>query len=165
MHWAKTQQKARYTLATSGVGHVPLRELPVDFSRLEIHGENSYGYPPLQQAIARHHGVDPDCVVEAAGTSMANHLAMAAILEPGDEVVMEQPVYGPILDAALYLEAKVKRFLRRPDDGWAMDSAEVRRAVSPNTRLIVLTNLHNPSSVLTPEPVLHEIGDLARSVG
>ena len=45
---------------------------------------------------------------------MANHLAMAAILEPGDEVLMEQPVYGPILDAALYLEAEVRRFVRRP---------------------------------------------------
>lgn len=165
MHWAKTQQRARYTLATSGVGHYPLRELPVDFAGLEINGPNSYGYEPLQCAIARHHGVDPDCVVEAAGTSMANHLAMAAILEPGDEVLMEQPVYGPILDAALYLEADVRRFVRRPDEAWAVDPAAVRGAISARTRLIVLTNLHNPSSALTGEAVLREIGDIARSVG
>ena len=65
--------------------------------------DNGYGYPPLQKAIAAHHGVDPDCVVESAGTSMANHLAMAAIIEPGDEVLIEHPAYGPILDIARYL--------------------------------------------------------------
>jgi aspartate/methionine/tyrosine aminotransferase len=41
----------------------------------------------------------------------------------------------------------------------------VRRALTPRTKLIVVTNLHNPSSVLTSETVLREIGDLARSVG
>ena len=68
---------------------------------LEINGDDSYGYAPLQQAIATHHGVDPECVVESAGTSMANHLAMAAIIEPGDEVLIEHPAYGPILDVAI----------------------------------------------------------------
>ena len=81
---------------------------------------------PLQQAIAAYHGVDPDCVVESAGTSMANHLAMAAIIEPGDEVLIEHPAYGPILDIAHYLEANVKRFRRIEENGWAIDPEEVR---------------------------------------
>src|SRR5205823_2479380 len=96
---------------------------------------------------------------------MANHLAMAAIIEPGDEVLIEHPAYGPILDVAHYLEAKVKRFRRAEENGWAIDLDEVRRRVTPKTRLIVITNLHNPTSVLTPEPVLREIGELAQSVG
>jgi aspartate/methionine/tyrosine aminotransferase len=165
MHWAKTQTRARFNLATSGVGPFPIRNLPVDWSKLEINGDNSYGYRPLQGVIAEHHGVDPDCVVQAAGTSMANHLAIAALIEPGDEVLIEEPVYGLILDAARYLEAHVKRFPRSEESGYAIDPAAVRRALTPRTRLIVLTNLHNPSSVLTPEPVLRELGDLARSVG
>lgn len=165
MHWAKTQSRLRYNLATSGVGAFPFRDLPFDFSRLEINGENRYGYAPLENAIARHSGVAPECVVEAAGTSMANHLAMATILEPGDQVLMEQPVYGPILDAALYLEADVVRFPRRPENAFAIDPADVRSALTPRTRLIVLTNLHNPSSVLTPEPVLRQIGEMAAEAG
>jgi aspartate/methionine/tyrosine aminotransferase len=165
MHWSKTQSRARFNLATSGVAPFPLRELPVDLKELEINGGNSYGYAPLQQAIAAHHGVDPDCVVESAGTSMANHLAMAAIIEPGDEVLIEHPAYGPILDVADYLQGDVKRFRRAEENGWAIDPAEVRRCVTPKTRLIVITNLHNPTSALTPESVLREIGDIARSVG
>ena len=165
MHWSKTQSRARFNLATSGVAPFPFHDLPIDLKKLEINGADSYGYAPLQQAIAAHHGVDPDCVVESAGTSMANHLAMATIIEPGDEVLIEHPAYGPILDIAHYLEANVQRVCRPEENGWAIDPAEVRSCVTPKTRLIVITNLHNPTSVLTPESVLREIGDIARSIG
>src|SRR5881398_874998 len=77
MHWSKTQSRARFNLATSGVASFPLRELSMNLQELEINGDNSYGYAPLQKAIAAHRAVDPECVVESAGTSMANHLAMA----------------------------------------------------------------------------------------
>src|SRR5437667_4828818 len=164
MHWSKTQSRARFNLATSGVAPFPVGELPVDLKNLEINGTNDYGYGPLQQAIAGHYGVDPECVVESAGTSMANHLAMAAIIESGDEVLIEHPAYGPILDVAHYLEAKVKRFRRIEENGWAVDPAEIRRCVTPKTRLIVITNLHNPTSALMPESVLREIGNIARSL-
>src|SRR5215470_9018929 len=165
MHWSKTQSRARFNLATSGVAAFPLRELPVDLRTLEINGDSSYGYEPLQKAIATHQGIDPECVVESAGTSMANHLAMAAIIEPGDEVLIEHPAYGPILDTARYLEANVKRFARTSDTGWIIDSGEILRAITPKTRLIVITNLHNPTSALTPEWVLREVGEIAGSVG
>src|ERR1700726_3634692 len=103
MHWAKTQSRARFNLATSGVGAFPMRELPFDCSKLEINGDNSYGYAPLKNAIAAHAGVDSDCVVPATGTSFANYLAMAALLEPGDEVLIEHPAYGLLVEAGLYL--------------------------------------------------------------
>src|SRR5262249_21369315 len=156
---------AHFNLATSGVAPFPLRELPVDLKNLEINGTNDYGYAPLQQAIAAHYGVDPECVIESAGTSMANHLASAAIMAPNDGVLIEHPAYGPILDVAHYLEANVKRFRRAEENGWAVDPKEVRRNITPKTRLIVITNLHNPTSALTPESFLREIGDIARSVG
>jgi len=165
MHWAKTCQSAECNLATSGVGPFPLRELPFDFGRLEINGDNKYGYPALKNAIARKSGVDPDCVVTAAGTSFANHLAMAALLEPGDDVLIEHPAYGLLVDAALYLGARVKRFARREAEGYAIDPSAVRAALTPRTKLIVVTNLHNPSSVLTPEPVLRQLAGLAREAG
>jgi aspartate/methionine/tyrosine aminotransferase len=165
MHWAKTRSTARFNLATSGVAPISLRDLPVNLEELEINGTDGYGYAPLQQAIAEHHKVDPECVVTSAGTSMANHLAMAAILESGDEVLIEHPAYGPLLDVARYLEANIKRFRRTEENGWAIDPEEVRRSVTSDTRLIVITNLHNPTSMITPESVLREVGEIARSIG
>jgi aspartate/methionine/tyrosine aminotransferase len=59
----------------------------------------------------------------------------------------------------------VKRFGRVEENGWSIDPVDVRRCITPKTRLIVITNLHNPTSVLTPDSVLREIGDIARSAG
>jgi aspartate/methionine/tyrosine aminotransferase len=165
MHWAKTQSRARFNLATSGVGAFPLRELGCTIDQLEINGDSTYGHAPLQQAIAEKCDVDQDCVVAAAGTSMANHLVMAALIDPGDEVLIEHPTYELLLSAALYLGADVKRFTRREDHNYALDAGEIRRAVSPKTKLIVITNLHNPSSVLASEQALREVGDAAHSIG
>jgi aspartate/methionine/tyrosine aminotransferase len=163
MHWAKTQSAARFNLATSGVGPFALAELG-ELPPLEINGNNKYGYVPLKEAIARKSGVDPTCVVTTDGTSMANYLAFATLLDPGDEVLVEQPVYGLISDALQFIGAAIRRFPRRQESGWAVDVEEVRRAITPRTRLIVLTNLHNPSSVLTPESTLRALGDLGPRV-
>jgi aspartate/methionine/tyrosine aminotransferase len=165
MLWAKTQGRARFNLATSGVASFPLHELPVNVEQLEVNGDSSYGYSPLQNAIAKKCEVDPDCVVAAAGTSMANHLAMATIIDPGDEVLIEEPTYELLTSTLLYLGAAVKQFARSEESGYALDPAQVRQAITSKTKLIVLTNLHNPSSVRAPESALREIGDLARSVG
>jgi aspartate/methionine/tyrosine aminotransferase len=165
MLWAKTQSRAKFNLATSGVASFPLCELPVTIDQLEINGDSTYGYAPLQRAIAKKCEVDPDCVVAAAGTSMANHLAMAALIDSGDEVLLEQPTYELLTSTLSYLGAAIKRFSRREESGYILDPAEVRRSLTPKTKLIVLTNLHNPSSVLASESALREIGDLARSVG
>ena len=165
IEWAKTQAAARLNLATSGLIHYPLAELPVTLADIELSGPSFYGYAPLQQALAAKCGVDPDCIVHATGTSLANHLAMATILEPGDEVIVEHPAYDPLLAVPHYLGATVKRFMRRHEDGFAVDLAEMERVVTNRTRLIVLTNMHNPTGALTDEETMKQLGALARGVG
>jgi aspartate/methionine/tyrosine aminotransferase len=165
MLWAKTRSHARFTLATSGVPNVALSELPFSAGDLELTTVDGYGYPPLLEAIAARYGVAAENVVTAAGTSMANHLAMAALVAPGDEVVMERPVYDPILSAARYLGAEVRFFERRPEDAYRVDPDAVARAVTPRTRLVVVTNLHNPSGALEGEAALARVGEVARRAG
>jgi aspartate/methionine/tyrosine aminotransferase len=164
MEWAKTCSHARFNLATSGLTSVPLSEFPVRLEDLEITVPGAYGYRPLQQQLARHNDVPEECVVAATGTSMANHLAMAALLDPGDEVLIEQPVYGPLLDVAEYLRARVKRIPRRFETGFALEPAEIERSVTRETRLIVLSNLHNPSGAMMPAVTLRAIGEMAHRV-
>ena len=165
MHWAKTHSQAPFNLATSGVRPYPLERLRVSLSDLELSGTSAYGYPPLQEAIAAKCGVTTDAVVAANGTSMANFLALAALLAPGDEVLVEQPTYELILSAALYLGAEVKRFARPSEHGFHLDPSEVERAITPRTRLVVVTNLHNPSNAYAGDEVLKQIGDTAARVG
>jgi aspartate/methionine/tyrosine aminotransferase len=166
IHWAKTHQAgARFNLANSGMRNYNLADLPVQFSELELTGTSFYGYAPLQQALARKCGTTPDCVVAANGTSMANHLALATLVEPGDEVLIEQPAYEPLLAIANYLGARVRRFARPAEKGFALDASEVERAITPRTRLVIVTNLHNPSNALASDDRLREIGEIAQRVG
>ncbi len=164
MEWAKTRAHARFNLATSGVANYPLAELPVQLEELELSGPSYYGYEPLQRRLAAKCGVPAECVVAATGTSMANHLAMAATLEPGDEVLIEQPTYELLVSTARYLGAEMRRFPRRFEEGFHLDPREIERSVTPRTRLIVLTNSHNPSSVLSEDGALRQVGEIARSV-
>ncbi len=165
MEWAKTCSHARFNLATSGVASVSMDEFPVGLKDIEITGGAGYGYAELQHRLAAKAGVPVECVAQANGTSMANFLAMAACLEPGDEVLIEQPTYELLLSTSQFLGAKVRRFTRRFEDEFRIDPVEVRRNVTSATRLVVLTNLHNPSGVLTGDDVLCEIGEIAREVG
>ncbi len=165
MHWAKLHSRATYNLATSGVGPFPFKELVFDPQELEINGPSRYGYEPLQKEIAKKYNVDPECVVAAAGTSMANHLAMAALVSDGDEVLVEQPGYELLTASALYFTSQVRRLPRDENTGFQIDLRQAEKAISSRTRLIVVSNLHNPSSVLASESELQYLGDLARRVG
>jgi len=162
MYWAKTRSRARFNLATSGLANLTLRELQVSLADLELTSESGYGYQPLISLIADRFHVDAACVVTAAGTSFANHLALAALINPGDEILFESPTYEPLLATAEYLGATVKRFERRFEDGWRVSAAEVERNLSSQTRLIVATNFHNPSGVLTDNETMKALGELAK---
>jgi aspartate/methionine/tyrosine aminotransferase len=164
MHWAKTSSAARYNLATSGLGNLKLRELRVSLDDLEI-TDGGYGYQPLIRSIGERYRVAAESIVTAAGTTFANHLAMAALISPGDEVLFEHPAYEPMFAAARYLGANVKRFSRTFENGFGILPDELDTLASRSTRLIVLTNLHNPSGVLIDDSTLKQIGEIARRVG
>src|SRR6266852_5022112 len=126
MHWAKTRPKLKYDLALSGILNLPFAELDVKLEDLELHGDNAYGYRLLVETLATHCKISPEYLVTiSGGTSMANHLAMAAVLEYGDEVLIEQPTYEPILAVAQYLGAKIKRFPRAFENDFRVNLEEV----------------------------------------
>ena len=165
MEFAKLRSSMKYNLATSGIMSYPLAELPLTIEDLEINGTGPYGYAPLVERIARYNDVAVECVVTAAGTSLANHLAMAATFDPGDEVLIEHPTYELLESTALYLGADLKRFERRFEDGFRLDPAEVERQITPRTELIILTNLLNPSGNYADEDTIRKVGDIAKSHG
>jgi aspartate/methionine/tyrosine aminotransferase len=163
--WAKRHAEARYNLANSGVLGCELRDLRLGLDEIELHGPNGDGYPPLKEAIATTYGTAADRVVTAQGTSLANFLICATLLERGDEVIIERPTYEPLLSVAGYLGAEVKRFERTFEQGFRVDPDEVRRIVTSRTRLIVLTSPHNPSGVVADPATLARLGELAAEAG
>ncbi len=94
---------------------------------------------------------------------MANHLAFAATLEPGEEALVERPNYELLVTTLQYLGVNVRYFDRRMEEGFRVDPEEVARQVTPQTRMIVLTNLHNPTGVFIDETTLRAVGEIAKS--
>jgi aspartate/methionine/tyrosine aminotransferase len=90
---------------------------------------------------------------------------MAALVRPGDEVLIERPAYDPMLGALRLLDASVRRFERRYEEGWAVDADRVCALISDRTRLVVITSPHNPSGVLATTDALVQIGRAAARVG
>ncbi len=166
MNFAKLGTAARFGLASSGVADCAMSDLGAGIGDLELHGSNSYGYPPLVEAIADRFVVPRDCVVmPGGGASFANHLALAALLSPGDSVLIEEPTYELIVRTLEYLQARVTRFDLRLEDGWALDSDTVARRLTPETKLVVLTNLHNPTGALASPETIAAVAKAAAGVG
>jgi aspartate/methionine/tyrosine aminotransferase len=163
--WAKLRSEARFNLAVSGIPDYPLADLPLSLNELEIGGTGPYGYPPLMQRLAAKAGVPQECLVNTVGTSMANFVALTALVGPGDEVLVERPTYDPLLAILDHLGAKVSHFERRADRAFRLGLGELERRITPKIQLVVLCNLHNPSSAFTDDDTLKKVGEMAGAVG
>ncbi len=165
MTWAKHHAGAKYNLANSGILGCNVSDLTISMDDVAVNGPNHEGYAPLKEMIAERYNVAPENVVTSQGTSMANFLAMATIIERGDEVLIEQPTYDPFLGVAEYLGADVKRFTRKFENGFQLDLDELKSLITAKTKLIVISNPHNPSGVNIDSGTLAQLGELAASVG
>ena len=165
MEWAKTRPSARFDLAGSNVLACDLDDIRGARDALSLSGRNDNGYAPLMEAIAAHYKVDPACVTTATGAAGANFQTCAALLEPGDEVLMERPGYDPLIGAARLLNARTQRFERTFEDRYALDPDRVRAGITSRTRLVIITSPHNPSSATVELDALREVGRLAEAVG
>jgi aspartate/methionine/tyrosine aminotransferase len=163
--WAKLRSEARFNLAVSGIPDYPLAELPMSLNDIEIGGTGPYGFLPLMQRLSAKAGVAEECLVYTVGTSMANFVALTALVAPGDEVLVERPTYEPILAVLDHLGANVSRFERRADRGFRLGLGELERRITEKIRLVVLCNLHNPSSAFTDEDTMLQVGEMASKVG
>ncbi len=163
MEWAKSRPRPAIDLAGSNLSACALDDLPGAREAVDLAGESPDGYPPLVEAIARHHGVDADRVATGVGCSGVTFLTLAAVLSQGDEVLMETPHYDPLPAAAALLGARVSMFARRFEDAWDLDPGAVAAALTPRTRLVILSNPHNPSGALISPERLEELGRLAEA--
>jgi len=165
MEWAKLRSAAAVNLSQSGVAGLSLRDLPIGLEGCEINGDHAYGYPPLLEAIAARSGAVPDAVVPSLGASEAVFLACAAILEKGDRVVIEKPGYEPLLSCARAMGAEIHRWERRFENGFGLDLEEFEASVPEGTKLVLMTNPHNPTGAFLPRDRIAALAEAARRKG
>lgn len=126
-------------------------------------GSNQYapmpGLPELRRAVAdhyrRHQGleVSPEGVVVTSGATEAIAAALLALIEPGDEVALFQPLYDAYVPLVLRAGG-VPRFVRLTPPDWRITAEALAEAFTPATKLVVFNNPHNPSARLFDEEEL-----------
>jgi aspartate/methionine/tyrosine aminotransferase len=162
IEWAtRFYGKVPFDLATSGIPYASWSDLGATEPPLD----ELSAYPRFREALARYNDVASAEVVPALGTSHAVFLAYAAMLSPGDEVLLEHPGYEPLTRTAEGLGAVIRTYERRADEGFAVVPQRVAAAITPRTRVIVVTNLHNPSGVRVPDVTLRELAAIAEARG
>jgi aspartate/methionine/tyrosine aminotransferase len=161
IEWFKKKSPAGIDLCSSGVDPIKGEDLDIDWAELDATGENFYGYTPLIEAIADRYKVKSKNVVTTIGTSHALFLASAALVEPGDVVVIETPAYEPLLAVPKAFDAQISRLPRRFEDSYGFSIDEFSSLLTPQTKFALLTNLHNPSGALLSRSFLEDVVDLA----
>jgi aspartate/methionine/tyrosine aminotransferase len=135
-----------------------------------LNGYNQYppmaGLPELRQAVAahyaRHQGLDLDWQGEVTITSGATEALAAAFLgliEPGDEVIVFQPVYDSYLPV-IRLAGGVPKLISLQPPRWRFDRAMLEAAFSDATRFVVLNNPNNPAGTVLPDEDLALLAEL-----
>jgi aspartate/methionine/tyrosine aminotransferase len=132
----------------------------------ETHYTDSRGLFVLREAIAkdcekrRGVAVDPDQVVVTSGTSPAILLCLNLLVDPGDEVILATPHYPCYPNMIAVCGGKPTLVPTGPEDGFVMDVARVRAAITPRTRAIFLASPANPTGAVQPREVVEDLADL-----
>ena len=151
----------------------------LDVARAAI-GTGADQYPPgpgtleLRTAVTEHRqrfsglAYDPDTeVLVTAGATEALTAAMLSLLEPGDEVVLFEPVYDSYSASVAMAGGVVRPVPLHPpahgDGVWTFDEAELRAAVTPRTRLLLVNTPHNPTGKVLTAEELAVLAELAQA--
>src|SRR3954470_19181331 len=152
-YFAKWEFAARYILGASDLEPYRLDELLAladDDARrrwesLTLGYTESLGLPALREAIAGlYERVLADDVITFAGAEEGIHVAMHALLQPGDHAVTVWPCYQSLHEIARSIGATVTLIPLDPCD-WSLDVDAVAAAMRPNTRVIVVNSPHSPT--------------------
>jgi aspartate/methionine/tyrosine aminotransferase len=156
--------RARYDLSSSDMPAQRLSESGglADRSLAESHPG---GGEPLRSELARIHGGKAEDYIVTAGASEANFAVCAALIGPGDRVLVERPCYQPLEAIPRGLGAAVVPLIRRETDEFQVTSDGVRAAAPADLRLLILTNLNNPTGVAIDAGEIRGLAELAEERG
>ena len=138
------------------------------FGQLEIKLDDvslRYGYhtgrPPLRALIAEGYpGLSADNIVVTTGASEANFCIVAALVSPGDHVIVEHPTYPSLYEVPRSLGCEVSLFTLDFESDFRPDLSRLREMITPKTKLITFTHPNNPTGSMITEEQLQSLIDL-----
>jgi len=111
------------------------------------------GHQRLIKNIGKRYNADPENILITRGASNAIYLVCRAFLAKDDHVIIESPAYEPLIASPEFINTKITYLKRRPPD-YSFDLNELNSAVTSKTKLVLITNLHNPSGAYLDNDVL-----------
>ena len=117
----------------------------------------------MAEKIRRVNGIEAtaDDVMIGQGVDSLIWLAVRHACEPGDEVVLTDPMYGPFINVMEQLSTKPVYWNLDEEDGYRFDEERLKEAISPRTRLICVCNPHNPTGRVMTREELKAVADIA----
>jgi aspartate/methionine/tyrosine aminotransferase len=119
----------------------------------------------LQQIKQQYHIAEGRELIITNGASGAIWLVFQTLISPGAHVIIESPVYQPLLSVAKFLLADISLLERRVENNYEIDKESLETLLRPDTELIVLTNLHNPSGYPLGDDVLGWLKEMVHQRG
>jgi aspartate/methionine/tyrosine aminotransferase len=163
--WLKSKKDARHNLGSSSILTVSLEEVgPFDMS-WQVGDANPAGDPELVGLVSETYGVERDRVFITMGAGEANLHAAMVCVEKGCDVLVERPVYHSLAEVSRFLGARVVHFDRRLENGFGIDLEDLKRRLTRKCRLVVLTNLHNPSCAMLDRETVKAVAEIAADRG
>ncbi|MGE8141504.1 aminotransferase [Novosphingobium sp. NPDC080210] len=126
------------------------------------------GLPELRSAIAAYYAreqgltLSADNVVVTSGATEALAASLLALVRPGDEVILVQPLYDAYLPLVQWAGGTARLVSLEPPH-WTLPLDKLAAAIGPNTRGIVLNTPNNPTGTMLTRAELEGVGDLAEA--
>jgi aspartate/methionine/tyrosine aminotransferase len=172
--WQSTwENRVRYNLSESGVHPLSIQELlglagasAQPLLEVRLCYSQSNGTDLLRSRIAAlYPGSSPDQILVTTGSSEANFLICWRLIEPGDKVALMLPNYLQTWGLAQNFGAEVRGFPLRHEREWEPAPEDIRAAIVPGTKLVVVTNPHNPTGHVLSAEMRKVILERAAEVG
>ncbi len=159
-------QTIRYNLSESSVRDLPFKELKIDLSDVLLCYTEHRGSALLRSLILENSkDFELDDVLVTTGAAMALFIVATTLLDKNDHIVVIRPNYATNLETPRAIGCAMSIVDLDFDRQFDLDVEQIRQAIRPNTRLISLTNPHNPTGKLFPLEVIKSIIAVAETQG
>ena len=169
-YFARYEFTTRYLLCSSDCESVSVADLLAlepgsdeSLRALWLGYTESSGSPDLRRAISRiYENITPDQVLVHSGAEEAIFTFMHANLKAGDHVIVHRPCYQSLFEVAANIGCEVTDWNAREENGWALDLDELKAALRPNTRAVIVNTPHNPTGFLMSRADFLELNRLSQ---